>query len=216
MAASRSDCPRCRQLAFCHWVLAERTDSMGKEYLHFDEIEDVLSSLDLLALVTPLLKKHPSYWKWAIIAAHAGLQGAMVCALRDTTGVSVLEKKCAREMLDWLETQKGNPPEEKLADFNTLLSRSTKAVNMDNQPLTLTGSQTKDVTRLHRDFRNNFSHFVPKSWCIEKAGLPRIVRAAVHATDLLMQNERVDRQLSGNRKRRLARQLKTIREGLTG
>jgi len=29
---------------------------MGKEYLRFDEIEDVLSSLDLLALVTPLLR----------------------------------------------------------------------------------------------------------------------------------------------------------------
>jgi len=188
---------------------------MGKEYLRFDEIEDVLSSLDLLALVTPLLKKHPSYWKWAIIVAHAGLQGAMVCALRDTSGVSVLEKKCARQMLEWLETQKGNPPKEKLADFETLLSRSTKAANMDGQPLKLTDRQTKDITRLHRHFRNDFAHFVPKSWSIEKAGLPRIVRVAVDATDVLMHNERVDRNLRGNRKRRLAHQLKTIREGLT-
>jgi len=117
-------------------------------------------------------------------------------------------------MLEWFETRKGNPPKERLADFGTLLSRSMKAANMEGQPLKLASGQTKDVKRLHRDFRNNFAHFVPKSWSIEKAGLPRIVRAAIEATDLLIHNERVDRQLSGNRKRRLARQLKTIREGL--
>jgi hypothetical protein len=50
-----------------------------KGYLRFDEIENVLSSLDLLALVGKLIRKKPSYWKWAIIAAHDALQGAMVC-----------------------------------------------------------------------------------------------------------------------------------------
>jgi hypothetical protein len=47
--------PRCRRGA----GYAKLPDKDGKEYLRFDEIEDVLSSLDLLALVTPLLKKHP-------------------------------------------------------------------------------------------------------------------------------------------------------------
>jgi hypothetical protein len=76
--------------------------------VYFNEIEDVLSSLDLLALVAPLVRKQPSYWKWVIIAAHAGLQGATVCALRtqDTSGVSVFEKKSARKMLKWFDTQK--------------------------------------------------------------------------------------------------------------
>jgi len=92
---------------------------MSKKYLRFDEIEDVLSYADLLTLIIPLLKRQPSYWKWVIIAAHSGLQGAMVCALRDTSGVSVLDKKCAREMAEWFEKQIGQPPEERLPDFKT-------------------------------------------------------------------------------------------------
>src|SRR5262249_3380621 len=66
-------------------------------------IEDVLSSLDLLALTVPLVKKQPSYWKWVLVASHSSLQGAMVCALRDTAGISILEKDCAREMLQWFD-----------------------------------------------------------------------------------------------------------------
>lgn len=187
---------------------------MAKHFLHFDEIEDVLSSLDLLALVSPLADKQPSYWKWAIIAAHAGLQGAMVCALRDTSGVSVLDKKSAREMMKWFDTRKGEPPEERLADFSTLLARCRKSSCMDGQPLKLSRAQADDIARLHKRFRNNFAHFVPKSWSIEKAGLPRIVRAALDAIENLMRHSRVLYKLSGNKKRRLAQRLKTIRATL--
>lgn len=183
---------------------------MAKLYLRFDEIEDVLSSLDLLALVAPLMRKQPSYWKWVIVSAHAGFQGAMVCALRDTAGVAILERECAREMLKWFETRKGERPEERLADFRTLLRRCRKAKLMDGQPLKLGNTQADDIMRLHKEFRNDFAHFVPKSWCIEKAGLPRIVRAAVDATEMLMTHSRVARKLNGNKKRRLAHRLKVI------
>src|SRR4051812_15017130 len=94
-----------------------------KDYVRYDEIEDVLSSLDLLAIVVQLVRKNPSYWKWVIVAAHDALQGAMICALNDTSGVSVLEQKSARKMLDWLETQEGEVPNERLAGFKTLLAR---------------------------------------------------------------------------------------------
>ena len=33
----------------------------AKDYVRFDEIEDVLSSLDLLAIVVQLVRKNPSY-----------------------------------------------------------------------------------------------------------------------------------------------------------
>ena len=59
----------------------------AKSHLRFDEIENVLSSLDLLALVGKLVRTKPSYWKWVIIAAHDALQGAMVCVLGGTSGV---------------------------------------------------------------------------------------------------------------------------------
>jgi hypothetical protein len=38
-----------------------------------------------------------------MVGAHDALQDAMVCAYADSTGTSVLDKKSAKEMLDWRE-----------------------------------------------------------------------------------------------------------------
>jgi|SRR5579884_138284 len=184
---------------------------MPTDYVQFDELEDVLSSLDLLALTVPLVKEQPSYWKWVIIAAHSGLQGAMVCALRDSAGISILNRKSAREMLEWRKTGIGERPKEFLADFMTLLRRCRKASCMEGHPLTLSGPQVDDVTYLHGEFRNQFAHFIPIGWSIEIAGLPRIIRAAIDATETLMAHPRVARKLTGNRTRRLADRISVAR-----
>jgi hypothetical protein len=36
----------------------------SNDFVRFDEIEDVRVSLDLVALLAPLLDRNPSYWKW--------------------------------------------------------------------------------------------------------------------------------------------------------
>jgi hypothetical protein len=206
----------CAAMGFCEHLKVASTITvancrlkMARQYVHFDEVEDVLSSIDLLALCVPLLQKKPSYWKWAIVSAHSALQGAMVCALQDTSGVSVLDKDSAREMREWYDKRTGEPPNERLADFITLLERCCE---MQGQLLTLSQSQVKDIKQLHKHFRNNFAHFVPKGWIIEKAGLPRIICAAVDATEVLMDHRNVIK-LSGNGKRRLASGLATVRAG---
>ena len=48
-------------------------------YVRTDEREDVIASLDLIALLAPQLLRHPPMWKWVISAAHNALQGALVC-----------------------------------------------------------------------------------------------------------------------------------------
>ena len=73
------------------------------DYVRFDEREDVLASMDLLELITPLLGQKPALWKWAIIGAQSALQGALVCALADTTGTSILTPKSGGKLLDWLQ-----------------------------------------------------------------------------------------------------------------
>ena len=62
-------------------------------YVQSDVIEDVLASLDLLALVLPLTGKQPFLWKWAIIAAHSSFQGAMACVHGGASGVPVPEEE---------------------------------------------------------------------------------------------------------------------------
>jgi hypothetical protein len=48
-------------------------------YIRFnDEFEDVLASVELVALVAPRLCDNPSLWKWMIVGAQSALQGAMV------------------------------------------------------------------------------------------------------------------------------------------
>jgi hypothetical protein len=68
-------------------------------YVRYDENEDVLASTHLLAIVIPRLNQQPSLWKWAVIAAHNALQGAILCALHDSIDVSVLTDKLARAVL---------------------------------------------------------------------------------------------------------------------
>jgi hypothetical protein len=128
------------------------------DYVRFDERKDVLASMDLLELISPQLEANPSLWKWAIISAQSALQGAMVCALADSAGTSVLTKKSGSKLLAWLQAEddkRGDPPKERLAEFNVLLEQYLSA------GLVLTQQQEKEVRRLHEYFRNTFSHFIP-------------------------------------------------------
>jgi hypothetical protein len=182
------------------------------DYVHFDEQEDVLASLALLRLLTPLVSDEPIYWKWMIIAADNALQGAMVCALVDTTGTLVLRKDSRREMLDWLNKRddaRGAPPKEKLDYFSNLLDQCVSTLG-----LSFSGDQLKDVRRLHDYFRNNFAHFTPKGWGIEKGGLPRMIGAALYAVEYLMGCQGALIHLDGRQRVRLRASLEQIRTAL--
>jgi hypothetical protein len=50
----------------------------------------------------------------------------------------------------------------------------------------LTPDQHEYIGALHEQLRNNFAHFTPKGWSIEKAGLPRMIGAALDAAEVLM------------------------------
>src|SRR5262249_11176481 len=95
----------------------------GDDFVRFSEYEDVLASLEVVALVAPLVRDKPQYWKWVIVGAHDALQGAMVCAYADSTGTSVLAEKSAKEMLDWLNADQTTQPRQYLAPFDELLNR---------------------------------------------------------------------------------------------
>src|SRR6266852_1734859 len=187
-------------------------EAMMHGYIRYDEIEDVLTSTDLLALIAPRLDLQPSYWKWMIVAAQNGLQGAIVCALHDAIGVSVLTDKSARAVLKWHEQNAELYPTERLADFLTLLRRFCRQNPAAKE--SVTRLQIRDIYRLHRHFRNGFEHFTPKSWSIETVGLPRIIGTALDFIEVAMRNEKVIYRLSGNKVRRLKENLSHARVAL--
>jgi hypothetical protein len=189
----------------------------GDDYVGFDQYEDVLASLEMVALLAPQVRVRPQYWKWIIVCAHSALQGAMVCAYADTSGTSILTDKSAKEMMEWLNADlatRGPYPEERLAPFGALLERCITG-NPIFEPLVLTPQQHKDIKRLHEELRNSFAHFTPKGWSIEKVGLPRIIGAAINATEMLMRRYYVIGHLDEDQQQRLTKALATVRAHLS-
>jgi hypothetical protein len=184
-------------------AVTRRGQSMVR-YVRSDAIEDVLASLDFLALVLPLTGKQPFLWKWAIIAAHSSFQGVMACVLGGASGVSVPDDG----------EIPAEAPREWLGDFEILLKRVQANSFTDDEPLHPTPAQLDDINKLHDEFRNNFEHFAPKAWSIEKASLPRIISTAVDCTEMLMGHTQVLFRMTGNRKRRLTSSLKSLRTAL--
>jgi hypothetical protein len=43
----------------------------SEAYVRFDEFEDVLASVELVALLAPFVREDPQYWKWIIVGAHS-------------------------------------------------------------------------------------------------------------------------------------------------
>ena len=173
---------------------------MSDKYIRFDEFEDVLASVELVALLAPFVREQPQYWKWIIVGAHSALQGAMVCAYVDSSGTSILKKKSRGKK------RKQPNHEGQLADFEDLLKCCVRGSHTC-EPLVLTYQQRRDIRRLHREFRNNFIHFIPKGWSIEKVVLPRIIRAALDAAEALMRRDYVTRLLDVDRQERLQARL---------
>jgi hypothetical protein len=151
-----------------------------------------------------------SSWKWMILAAHNGLQGALVCAIKDTSNTNVLEKESAAKVLDYLQTLEGERPPEKLEYFVKLLKKYRKKYPCN----TITTRQLKLIHELHKRFRNNLAHFVPSSWLIEIAILPEVIESALALIEAAMQQPQVLIHLSGNKKRRLAENIAATRAAL--
>jgi len=184
---------------------------IARDWVKFNEYENVLASTDLLALAVSQLREQPSNWKWMMLAAHDALQGAMVCAVQNTSCTNILNKQSEKETLDWLDKLEGDEPAQYLADFLTLLKKYRKKYPSS----AITADQLNDIRKLHNQFRNNFAHFTPKGWSIEIAMLPKIIGNALNLVEMAMHQHQVTIHLSGNMKRRLAKNLTVTRAGLT-
>jgi hypothetical protein len=186
-----------------------------RRYVTYDEIEDVLASTDLLRLITPRLGTEPALWKWVIVAAQNALQGALVCALDDGVGASVLTDRSAQAWLGWLRSDRQTPcPKNlRLADFWALFRKYCCQNSTAKQRVTK--RQVRDIHKLHRHFRNGFEHFQPQSWSIEKAGLPRIINTAVEFIEIAMRGQTVANRMDECQLARLENNLAEARAALT-
>jgi hypothetical protein len=153
------------------------------DYVRFDQRSIVIASLDLLACLQPSLKQDPLHWKWAIIAAHSAVQGALVCSLADTHGWGAFSKEIQKKHIKWANAGfVGSPPNGWLAAFPTLLDW---AISLGALSL---AEAEKDALLKLNEYRTEFVHFKPGSWAIETASLPPLMKVAAKAARDLMLN----------------------------
>ena len=156
-----------------------KLDAAGMpEFLRFDEREDTISALEHAVEVASTLNAKPLNWKWLLIAIHNALQGALVCTLSGSDGTGALEDS------------KTQHPKERLAPPLVLFDRVKQQKYMQEYggaAVVTTPQEDKDIPKLNV-LRNGFTHYTSRYWCIETAGLPRIVLNAVGVVEKLLRH----------------------------
>lgn len=156
---------------------------MKQSWVTTDEGSDVVGSLDHCKRSLGLVLETPSEWKWAVIALHNAVQGALVCHLAGTALVGHLSPNSAKEWLAWLNGGRLGPaPREYMADPTTLLKRVSggerRIEDGCGQTIEITREQQNAFESLN-ELRRDFAHFNPKGWSIQLDGLPRIFRGCL-------------------------------------
>lgn len=185
------------------------------DYIRFDQFEDVVASVELVARLASVADDSSSRCKWMVVATHSALQGAMVCALFDRADyLESVSKKTAQRA-----AKLGVPPEslaeDHLVEFAVLLERCV-AGNKFCDPLVLTPQARETILMLHKEFRNNFLHFAPFGWSILKMMLPPMVCTALDTVETLMRRAQAINRLTEAQQDRLATALRTARDALVG
>lgn len=160
---------------------------MRETWFETSEQQDALYSLRHAALCVGLAGASPENWKWAIIAFHSALQGALACQLSGTMQVGALKAEDGLKWLEYLQRDRApKMPETQLAPIGVLFQRVTTGreetkkhrsvewvKDVDNQIISV-DETTRNAFEKLVDFRNDFAHFTPRGWSIEVSGLPLI------------------------------------------
>ncbi len=191
------------------------------DFIRTDEYYDFVDTLEFCLESLTRTKQSDAHWKWVIISLHNALQGALVCVLKGTDDFGIMNKKSAEKMYEWHEQRrkgKQTPyPKMHLANTMELLERASRSQYMsefNGMPISLTSQQKKDFSLLNTDLRNQFTHFAPSGWSIEKEGLPRIILNMIDIIEQLMTHPSAQR-FSENQMTRIQDSLSAMKAWLS-
>lgn len=148
---------------------------MTERWIKTDEYEEAVSALEAVAEWSGHIDANVGYWKWVVLALHNAIQGFMVLALRSSNGLSTLKENVATT---WLTAYREGVeyPKEELDWFPNLYKKiKSDAILMyvHSKKYIPSGSQGLSIKTLN-SLRNEFIHFLPRSWYLEVSGLPAI------------------------------------------
>jgi hypothetical protein len=176
---------------------------MRVPHVRFDEEEDAVAALELVATVSMDLKERRSLWKWMVMGVQNALHAAMVLALAGTDGCGALRDKSQERNRKWLAKPEGPQPEVIMADYGTLLYGVQLPELMDGPPLEISGEDWQGLDRLNK-LRRQFAHFNPQRWSIEFKLLLQRMPLALNAIEhLLTKQALVQARLTDEQKKRI-------------
>ena len=146
-------------------------------WIRFTERSDVLSSLRQLNRSLKDAETETGSWKWVLLALFSALHGAAVCNLSGTAQIGALSEKSAKQTYEALKSGKpSGKHKERLADPSTLICRITTADERIEEAGPIISMSKSQMSSFHLllGIRNQFSHYTPILWSIEKAGLPQM------------------------------------------
>jgi hypothetical protein len=148
---------------------------MTEHSLRTNEHEEAASALEALAEWAERVEKDIGYWRWVVLALHNTVQGSMVLALRGSDGLRPLRDDIAAK---WLTAYRdgGQYPIEKLDSFLNRYKKvqsDTMLFFVHSRKVIPSRTLGRSVKKLN-SLRNDFVHFLPRSWSLEVSGLPEI------------------------------------------
>jgi hypothetical protein len=193
----------------------------ASESVYFDEFEDAVVALELVATLSGDVRENPSLWKWMIIGAQNAVQAAMVLVLKGTDGCGALQVSSQQKNREWWlqdsEEDDDQPQQPKvfMDYYEALLCRVKQQQFMEGPPLVVSAEDCKRLKSLNK-LRGKFAHFNPKGWRIEIKLLLSIMTATLDTIEhLLTTQDRVRVTFSDNQQeRRIGTALKTLRTKL--
>lgn len=157
-----------------------------EHYFRTDEYEEAVTALESVAEWSNRVGDQITYWRWVVLALHNAVQGFMVLALRGSDGLRPLRDDVAEA---WLKAYRegGEYPIEKLDSFLNLYKKIKTDLMIffvHSRKFKPTGPQTQSIKQLN-SLRNQFIHFLPRSWLIEVSGLPQICLDCIKIIEFL-------------------------------
>jgi hypothetical protein len=151
---------------------------MSEHWLRIDDKADIISSLEMLSVALDKIGEDIAAWKWAMIAIHSALQGAIACHLR-AAGNNLLVAKPEDADL-WLSAydQDTALPEMKMDWFLSLYDK-LKQFEIEGYKFTPKGSQGRSIKKIN-EYRNDFVHFIVNGFSLEVSGLPKMCKDCIN------------------------------------
>ncbi len=178
-----------------------------EEHFKIDEVENLIDNLEMVAhfLEAPI----PYKWKWAVIALHQALYGALITTLRGTDArQTVVDRQkdsgkaiilhVNRVPIDIIASSFGKD-EETIREWLTnpfliSLDEALRRVKrkdclpalVNARPLVTTPEEDDAIRVLTKEFRNEFEHFAPKGWVVFTSIFPPIAEIVLRVIHFLV------------------------------